>query len=310
MKLHSSAFPVASLLLTFFVNTACINKMIVAGVGGAMQKGRVAFEREPDLEIAETALGSNLKLLEAILEQDPENLPMNLFLSEGYALYSLAFVEDKFEELEFSNPRLAEYHKKRAIRFYNRSRDYAARAILKKMNLAVITEIRQDNLRAYLEKTTKDEAGALFWFAFSWGAAINLQRDDVGQLASLPFIEIIMNRVKQLDDQYYFGGVYLFEGMYYGGRPPMLGGDMERSKNAFEKALSISNKKILLVSYYYARNYCIQIQDRDCLLKRLDFVINSPDDIFPDQMLANALAKRKAQRLYQRIPDYFIEDEK
>ncbi|MDH4263427.1 MAG: TRAP transporter TatT component family protein [Spirochaetia bacterium] len=287
-----------------------MNKLVVSGVSGAMDKGRSAFEREPDLDIAETALASNLKLLEAVLQQDPENIQLRLFLAEGYALYSMAFVEDRYEELDYSDSELADYQRKRAILFYNRSKNYASDDLLKKMNTSSVDLVNEDTLKKYLAQTKKEDVRALFWFAFSWGAAINLQRDEIVQLASLPYIEMIMNRVKELDDKYYFGGVYLFEGMYYGGRPPMLGGDMERSKAAFEKALAISDKKILLVSYYYARSYCIQIQDLECFKKNLDFVINSKDDIYPEQMLANSLAKRKAIRLLKHGSGYFIEDEK
>ena len=275
-----------------------------------MEKGRAAFERESDLDIAETALASNLKLLEAILEQDPESIPLKLFLAEGYALYAMAFAEDRFEELDFSNPELADHQRKRAILFYNRAKDYASGEILKKMQTASVDLVNEETLKKYLAQTTKEDVRALFWFAFSWGSAINLQRDEIVQLASLPYIELIMNRVRELDDKYYFGGVYLFEGMYYGGRPPMLGGNMERSRTAFEKAQTISNKKILLVSYFYARTYCIQIQDRECFQKNLEYVMQSPDNIYPEQMLANALAKRKAIRLYKHRADFFIEDEK
>jgi hypothetical protein len=313
MKPTRLNFIIKSLLLiglTVLVSSCSINKMVVAGVGGAMEKGRTAFEREPDLDIAETALASNLKLLEAILEQDPENLQMRLFLAEGYALYSLAFVEDRFEELDYTNVESADYQRKRAIRFYNRSKDYASGDLLKKMHTASVDLVSEDTLKKYLAQAKKEDVRALFWFAFSWGAAVNLQRDEITQLASLPYIEMIMNRVKELDDKYYFGGVYLFEGMYYGGRPPMLGGDMARSKAAFEKALKISDGKILLVSYYYARTYCIQIQDAGCFKKNLEIVLSSPENIYPEQMLANSLAKRKAGRLYKHGADYFVEEEK
>ena len=286
------------------------NKFIVNQVAGAMNTGRAAFEREPDLEIAQTALASNLKLLEAILEEDPTNENLRLFLSEGYALYSMAFVEDKYEELGYANSQSSDYERKRAIRFYLRSRDYASARICKKLNIASAEQIVREKLEKYLAGTKREDVRELFWFAFSWGSAINLQRDDIAELASLPFIVMIMTRVRELDENYYFGGAFLFEGMYFGGRPPMLGGDFGKSARSFEKAMAVTGKKLLLVPYFYARTYCIQKQDFKCFKDNLHYVINAPDNIFPEQMLANALAKKKAERLYLHASDYFIESEK
>jgi len=298
---------IAAFSATF--GSCSVNKLVVSNVVEAMEKGRVAFEREGDLDLAETALGSNLKLLEAILEQDPENQRLRLFLAEGYALYALAFVEDRFEELEYTDGELADQQRIRAIRFYDRAKTYASGEILKKMQTDSVDTVNEETLRNFLAKSKKEDARSLFWFAFSWGASVNLQRDEIIHLASLPYVEMIMNRVKELDEAYYFGGAYLFEGMYYGGRPPMLGGDMARSKAAFEKALVLSDHKILLIPYYFARTYCIQTQDLDCFTKNLDAVLNAPENLNPGQALANALAKRKARRLSNHKVDYFLEEE-
>lgn len=284
-----------------------MKKFVVSQVANSMKKGRAAFEKEPDLEIAETALASNLKLLEALLEEDPANRPLRLFLAEGYALYSMAFVEDRYEEMDFNESGSGEKQKKRAILFYNRSRDYASDPIFQFLKISSVEKISRENLEKFLNQAAKKDVPSLFWFAFSWGAAINLQRDNTAQLASLPYVEMIMQKVRDLDDQYYFGGVYLFEGMYFGGRPPMLGGDMKRSKKAFEKAMRLTAKKLLLVPYFYARTYCIQTQNYQCFKENLEYVIHAPDNIFPEQMLANALAKKKAGRLYQHASDFFMD---
>jgi tetratricopeptide (TPR) repeat protein len=298
------------ILLSLFASLNCsFNSFIVNQAAGLMESGKSAFETESDLEIAETALAANLKLLEALLQKDPENIKLRLFLAQGYSLYSLAFAEDHYEEYSNSDLKQSEYQKQRAVLFYTRAREYAAVKIFKKMGIASTDEITRESLENYLKNVAKADVGHLFWFGFSWGSAINLQRDDTLQLASLPFIEIIMRKVKALDENFYQGGVYLFEGMYYGDRPPMLGGNMEKSKAAFDKAMKISNNKLLLVPYFKAKTYCIQTQDYGCFKENIQAVLNAPEDLFPQNNLANALARKKALRLRERSNDFFIEED-
>lgn len=298
----------ALVFLAMVFSSGCsIRKMAISEMSGMMKDSRVVFEKETDLTLAEDGLGANLKLLEAMAIHDPENDELNMFLAEGYATYTLAFVEDKYEQYEGNDEDLAEYHKDRAVTLYMRSRDYAAK-VLKHQMKKLPEQMTKDELESALKKIDKDHIQELFWYAFSWGGAINLQRDNIAALANLFKIEAMMTRVKQLDETYYYGGAWLFEGVYYGGRSRMLGGNPERAEAAFKKVFEISQKKLLIAPYFYARTVCIQKQDVDCFEQNLQYVIDTPADVH-EQVLANTVARQKARRLLERKESYFLLEE-
>ena len=236
-----------------------------------MNESRVTFETETDLEIAETSLASNLKLLEALSIHDPENEELNLFLAEGFATFSLGFIEDKMEEYENKDDEKADYHRKRAINIYNRAKMYASRVVLELMDLENISQIenmKEDEFKSRLDKLdAEDSVKPVFWFAFASGASINLNRDNMDAVGQLAKVEIMMAKVKEWDSNYYFGGPYLFEGIYYGARSKDMGGKPERAKKAFDAAAAVTKKKLLLVPYFYAKPTVFRIKIRNALKK-------------------------------------------
>ncbi|HRP70565.1 MAG TPA: TRAP transporter TatT component family protein, partial [Turneriella sp.] len=162
-------------------------------------------------------------------------------------------------------------------------------------------------LKDKLTKMNKDDIAPLFWYAFAWGSAINIDREDTEALSNLPKIEVMMAQVKEWDASFYFAGAWLFEGVYYGARSEMMGGNPTRSKEAFENNLKLTGRKLLMTKYFYARTYCIFAQDKACFEKNLKEVLDTPLDIFPEQKLANVLAKKKAERLLKRSEEFFVE---
>ncbi|RME89952.1 MAG: hypothetical protein D6767_07630 [Candidatus Hydrogenedentota bacterium] len=301
------------LALVGFLASACsIKKMAIRQMVGTMQESKKVFEQENDLDLAEVALGSNLKLLEGLQVHDPENAQLNLFLAEGYSSYALAFVEDKFEQYEYTDEDKADYHRKRAINFYNRARKYAGIVLADLLDVDdpnKIPELEDKDLKARLDKLDKDDIAAVFWYAMSWGSATNLDRENMEALAQLSKIEMMMAKVKEWDPSFYYAGPYMFEGVYYGSRTKMLNGDPERSVKAFKKALEITKKKFLIIPYFYAKTYCVQYQNQKCFEENLNYVIETPADILPEQILANTLAKRKAERLLKLKDELFLSDE-
>ncbi len=79
-------------------------------------------------------------------------------------------------------------------------------------------------------------------------------------------------------------------------RPPMMGGDPEASRAAFDKAIAVSDGKFLLASYLYAKFYCYRVQDADEFERRLQYVLDQPDTIMPEYRLLNVLARSRRRR--------------
>lgn len=276
------------LLLTF---AGCVQQIAVSTVGNIVDDGYGALTEEQDLELAAQALPANLKLIEVMLKNDPGNTRLLRLASEGYSSYALGFVEDDAPE--------------RARMLYLRARDYAFNILRQDDRFAASLEGPVDQLRAEVARKSEDDVPALFWAAFGWASYINLSLTDPHSIADLPRAEILMDAVGSKDSTFYYGGADVFLGTLYGGRPRLLGGDPERARRHFERALRINGGKFLMTYVYFARSYAVQQQDEALFEQLLTTVEQASLDVLPEARLANAIAKRKAALLMAKKSDLF-----
>lgn len=280
-----------ALLLVALLLQGCIQTMAIRTMGGIMDYGLEAFNEEGDLRLAEGALGSNLKLVEALIKGDPQNTKLLLMASQGFNAYALAFAED--DSLE------------RARMFYLRGREYGMRVLMQNPKIKEAIEKDVARFQTALSTLTKDDVPAVFWTAFGWGRYINITRSDVSVVADLPKVLAMMEFVRQTDPTYYFGGPYLILGSIEGSLPQVLGGKPEKAKEYFERALSITGGKFLLTYVYYAKVYAVQTQNQELFESLLKKVEDASPDILPEARLSNAVAKKKARLLREHMNDLF-----
>lgn len=250
-----------------------------------------ALYEENDLALAEQAIASDLKLLEGLIKSDPENEKFLLLACQGFGSYSLGFVED-------TNP-------ERAQVFYLRARDYGLRILIKKQDFGKVINGSIDRLEAALKKFDKNDVPALFWTANNWASWINRNFTDPQALADLPKVQLMMQRVLELDESYFYGGAHLFFGTIYALRPPLLGGNIEKAKQHFDRCFEFSQQKFLLPYVYYARYYATRTLDEELFKLTLTKILETPDDVLKGQQLPNAIAKQKAESLLKQIGDFF-----
>jgi len=268
-----------------------MKSIVVSSLGGFLDDAFIAVNEESDLQIAERSIASNLKLLDAMLKTKPNDEHLLLLASQGYAGYALGFVED---ENQF-----------RAKELYLRAKNYAQKILLEKKSFQNGLDGSVENFQTALNQSSSDDVPAIFWTALSWGSYAYLDLTNPDAIASLPKIEAMMKFVAEHDSTYYFSGANFFLGALYGSRPAMLGGDMNKSKQYFESALRINKGKFLLTQFYYAKYYAVQTQNQELFEQLLSTVENSSLDIFPEQKLTNAIAKKKAAILRSKINDLF-----
>lgn len=279
------------LLLAALLLQGCIQTMAIRTMGGIMDFGLEAFNEESDLKLAESALGSNLKLVEALIKGDPENKKLLLMASQGFNAYALAFAEDDSIE--------------RARVFYLRGREHGMRVLMQNAVFKAAMDKDFTTFQSALKTFSKNDVPALFWTAFGWGSYINITRSEIGAIADLPKVLAMMEYVRQLDATFYYGGPYLILGSIEGSMPKVLGGRPERAKEYFDRAAELTGGKFLLTYVYYAKTYAVQTQDQELFETLLKKVDDAPADLLPEARLSNAIAKRKAKLLREHINELF-----
>jgi TPR repeat protein len=260
-------------------------------MGPVLEKSAQALYEEDDLQIAEQALASNLKLIEGLLKNDPENRDLLLLAARGYAGYALGFAEDQ-------NP-------KRAKRLYLRARDYALRILRRDAAFAQAEKQGLNALETYIKGYGPEQVPALFWAGFSWAGYVNLSLDNPEALLALPEIQILMERVERVQPDYFYGSVYLFFGSLYGMKPVIMGGDPQKALEYFRKNMRLNHNDFLLAQVYAAKFYAAKMLDESLFDSYLKHVLEMPIDKHPEWRLLNRIAKEKAKNLLAQKEDLF-----
>ena len=146
---------------------------------------------------------------------------------------------------------------------------------------------------------------ALFWTASCWAKRIDLNRTEPALVAQLASTERLMHRVRELEPGYYYGGVHLFYGVYYGSRAPVLGGNFEKSEQNFARANAVTNGKLLMVNVLQAEYLERQRLDQQHFHQLLTGVVDNPVGSFPEMALANQIARARARHLLEQEADWF-----
>ncbi len=288
-----------------------MQKLAIRQMTPMLPEGIIAFEEEPDYQFAREALGGQIKFLETLYRNDPDNLELRILLSRGYSSYGFLFLEEDARSLEFEEPDLADVEFARARNFYLRARNYCLEALAarKGFKSALNAGIGDEGLQTFerhLKKYGPKDVPILFWTAYAWGAYVNLSRDDIDILADAPKADALMKRVLELDPDYYNGGAHLYFAVLNGVKPESLGGKPQVALKHFEAARRIAKGKFLLTDVFWARYYGVQTQNRELYVSKLEAVLEAPDDLFPQQALANVLAKKRARRLLDNVDEYFF----
>jgi hypothetical protein len=266
-------------------------KIVVRGTQTILDSGVVAMNQETDLELAQQAMPANLKLLEGMIIEDPENTELRLFAAEGFYGYTFGFVE-----LQDSQ---------RARKLYRRCYEHA-RVALQQSGVTLDPETSSPaDFEKAVARADKDAVPAMFWAASCLANWVNLNRTSPAGIAELASAATLMERVMALDETFYHGGPHLFFGVYYGGRSPMFGGNFQLAEEHFRRAREINHGKLLVVDVLQAEYLDRQRLDREAFHRHLTHVIEAPDNLAPDMALMNAVAKQQAAQLIKREDTWF-----
>jgi hypothetical protein len=271
------------LIVIIFFNACSIDKFVIRQTGAILDYGVLALYEETDLQLAEQALASDIKLLEGMIKGDPDNEHLLLLTTQALAGYALGFAEDKEPE--------------RAKLFYLRAKEYGHRALRQNNEYAKADTGSLEDYTAAVKNLDEEYLEALFWTGFAWAGWINLSIDDPRAMIDLTKVQILMQKVLDIDESYFHGATLLFFGSIWGVKPKMLGGDPEKAKEFFDKNLEITKGKFLLTYVYYAMFYAAKVLDEDLFYKFVVQIEETPANVLPGYQLLNIIAKKKAKYL-------------
>jgi len=256
-----------------------------------LEGGMTALNRETDLVLAGAAMPPNIELMEGMIINAPDNEDLRNYAAQAYYGYAYGFVEDTAPQ--------------RAAKLYRRGLNHALYN-LKKSDLSQnIIFGNLETLHTKLKSLDEDDVAALFWAASNWAKWIDHNRDKPQAIADLPRAVMLMQRVMDLDENFFMAGPHIFFGVYYGSRSPMLGGNFELAAHHFEKARLYNNNELFIVDLLQAQFLDRQKLDQKNFHQRLTKIIDIQSETNSDIALLNSIAKQKAELMLDKESKWF-----
>ncbi len=279
-----------SLLGVFPTACATQKKLTVGATASLLEDIAKSAYKQSDTRVIREGMPAYLLLMDGMVEAWPDNERLLAAAAQGYATFASAFVEVE--------------DKAYAIALYERAKDYALRS-LQQIGLKNPVSQTFENFEASLNGLGKKDVPYMFWAAMCWGNWIRLNMGSMEALAELPRVELLMKRVLELDEKFYYGGPHLFMGVWYASRPKMAGGDLNAAQAHFLKAIELGHGKFLMANIYYADQYAKKTFNKQLYISILEKVLQTPPDSVPELTLLNTVAHNKAKKMIAEADEYF-----
>jgi hypothetical protein len=260
--------------------SSCSAFFTKALVGPALEN----MQEQSDLELVCEGTPSYLLMIDSLIAADPDDPGLLTVGAKAYSGYIGAMTE-----CGLSKDRISAMADKAL---------YYSKALLLELLHISVTDSYQ-SFQDKLLKASKYDAEQLFWAAFAWVSWVRQQEGAPAAMVDLGKIEKILLRIVELDETVQQGSAHFLLGGFYGSRPLMFGGKPEQSRYHFERALKLSQRKMLIFQTTYAETYARITMDKTLHDALLDEVIDFSLESHRQNLLANLIAQRRAERLLQ-----------
>ncbi len=275
------------LLLLTLLLSSCTSTITSTLIGPALEN----MQQQNDIELVCEGTPAYLLMIDSFIASDPKDPKLLILGAKAYSGYIGAMRECGLD-------------KDRIVAMADKAHLYGTRLL--DTIVPVSPNSSLDEFDTKLQQLSKSDTPRLFWGAFAWVSWIEQQGGAPAALADIGKIEKILLRIIELDETYQSGATHFLLGAYYGSKPQMFGGKPKVSKFHFDRALQISERKMLIVLTTYAQTLARLTMNKKLHDSLLEEVINFIPESSPGNMLANQIAQKRAKRLLQ---DNFFFDE-
>lgn len=167
-----------------------------------------------------------------------------------------------------------------------------------------VDRLNSDDFTAFVKKLQLDDIEVAYAYGSSLLAYIEAHNDDWEVVASLSRATQLMEFVARHNPTYDNAGAHLYLGAIASILPPAMGGQPEKAKEHFERAIKLTKGRNLLVKVEYARRYARITFDKELHHQLLTEVLAAS----PRQeglTLMNTWAQKEAKTLLDDESAYF-----
>ncbi len=268
------------LVLSILSSSVFAQKELTPAESNIMKTEALKLWQKRDIQ---ESLEESLSKFEHAHRANPADVEVLFDLARGY--YTLAELHLTNDDLKLKN--------------FEKAREFGEKGL---MTNPEYKKLAEDDIEKAIDAVSEKEIPVMFWTAASLGKWSKLN----GIMSSLKYkgrILAMIKKVEKMKPDFYYGAVARYWGGFYAVAPSIAGGDMEKSKANFLKAMQAA-PAYLGTKTLYAELYLVKKDDKTEFTKQLNEVLvapNGPEDIIPENMLE----KKKAERLLGKADDLF-----
>ncbi|MDR0720449.1 MAG: TRAP transporter TatT component family protein [Treponema sp.] len=297
----------ALLAAPILLASCSINKMAINAVSNALSGAGTneVFSGDRDPQLVGDALPFAIKMYEALLKQNPNHSGLQLTTGSLFIMYANAFVQGPADMLPAVKYEEREAARLRAKNFYLRGAEIINKALDKKYPGLSTATVADGSMAPLLAKCKKEDVPFLYWSVAGGLSAYSIDVFDFERGARLPEFGEMIARAYELDPDFNNGALDEFYILYYASLPEMMGGDKEKAKIHFERALEKTGGNSAGAYVSYAQTVCVPARDYESFKANLEKALAVDVDADEGTRLVNIINQKKAQFLLDNAYIYF-----
>lgn len=301
---HLASALLRTLLLAVLAGCS-VQSYAIDRLGDALAESGGSFASDDDPELVRAAAPFSLKLIESLLEREPEHDSLLLAAARGFTQFSWAFVQQDAERLENVDLARSDALRLRARKLFLRGRGYGLRA-LELEHPGLGARLAADPRAAAVELGEPDVEKA-YWLAAAWGGALTQGKDSPALIADQPIVEALLDRALALREDFQDGALHTLLISYEASRVGAKRGWEERSRAHFARAVELSKGLRAAPFVALAESVCVQDQKRDEFDELIARALAVDPDALPEARLENLVLQERARWLQSREDELFLE---
>ncbi|MFH1851733.1 MAG: TRAP transporter TatT component family protein [Candidatus Neomarinimicrobiota bacterium] len=303
MKVHQGKLT-GCLFLTVLIFIGCSpGRFLVNRLAGSLGSAGSIYLTENDPQLVREAFPFNLKTIEMLLQQSPENPDLLTAAASGFTMYSYAFILEDADRLAATDISASRPVYQRAQHLLERGRDYGLQAL--EARHPGFRDQFQANPESVVKALDSEDILAAYWTAAAIGGAIAASKGHPALLIDLPKVGYLLERALELDANWNGGALYGALMKYELSRPDQKANADEVAQEYYRRARELSGGNDCSLYVAYAEAFSIRNQDRAEFEEMLTAALKINVDEVPALRLSNLLAQDRARWLLERIDDLF-----
>lgn len=287
--------------VVIFLFSCSPKKMLLNQFDGVFDSIETVYMTDDDPQLVRESFPFNLKIIEIVLDQNPDNRDMLLTAMSSFTMYSYGFIMEDAEKVSIEN-----YHA--GLELYNRANNLFNRAL--KYGLHGM-EIKYPEIHNWLDKRVSinpfeiEDVPYLYWLSATIGGAVSSSQGNPKYIVELPKVGWLLERSLELDENWNDGALYSAMISYTMSRPDAVENREQIARDYLKKAIEASDNKDCSMYVTLAEAVCTKYQYKEEFTELLNHAINFDIESAKENKLTNSMAQSRAKWLLSRIDELF-----